>query len=841
MAVGAQAQPVGAGFVYQGRLTQSGVPVAGDADLRFVLFDSLIGGASVGPMLSTLGMNLSDGAFAASLDFGAASFNGDGRFLEIHVRTPAWTGEGGEPTFTTLEPRQPIMAVPYALVAFNAPAGAPGPPGPRGDAGEPGESGPPGPVGATGPTGPSGPAGPQGLQGPQGSAGAQGPPGPIGPPGAASAASRADGADFDLMPRVSVPTLEQAQADASLLQTLLNNHGTVMLTTPGDYYLGHAIVIPSRRVLWIGPGVRIIRHRQFASAVSGGGALLCFAEEWPTIDVWIGGGGTIARAEATVPDDQHTCRFVNYSNLTIENIAFETGVGAAAGAGNTGKYCVQFNGGTGTTCRGIRFLGKSEYGGTKSDGLHFSGKHARVRLSDISGTTGDNMIAFTQYDYVAYWDSNMVEGPITDVLVDGVSFTNCFEPFRIVGRAGPVGAYADGIRLRNFHGSLRPNTFCIRTTVDVGMNTLPIRNFEVDGVTVTAGSEGYSVIEITGWGQEDVTVRNVSVPTSMTGVRIGQYLSQMKRADLSGIRNMRQTGANASLISVQSTVPTLVIRDCEMRASGPSNGFAVLAPLNAGGAPVVINRLIASNNVVVSDGHASMFTLTSAGYGQVVEGLLTNTAVEGVVRVVAAAPNSGASGNIRSHFSFDNLSIRGDTAAKFIGQVDATVTNWARSGVGQYQWADATIPGYPSVALSPQWVTAVIRASDFTALTGETVNLNLAALSRYGDRMRVTRGCAVLGVKFNVLRPFAGPGIAGATLGAGTLFQPAKFASGVSATASGVTVIGPDGRLMPAGMFNQEDAELAVQLRFANGTPGSLSDGVCEVSFLLGGTVVGGP
>lgn len=656
-----------------------------------------------------------------------------------------------------------------------------------------------------------------------------------------SATSRADVADHGVVARAASPTLAEAQADAGVVQSLLNAHGAVMFTAPGDYYLGAAVVIPSGRVVWIGPGVRVIRHAQYASATSGSGALFRFNEGTRTENVWIGGGGTIARAEALAPDDQHTCRFVNYRDLTIENITFETGVGVAPGTGATGKYCVLFNNGEGTVCRGVRFRGASAYGGTKSDGLHFSGRHSWVKLLDISGTTGDNMIAFTQYDYPAYWDAAMVEGPITDVLVDGVSFTDSFEPFRIVGRAGPSGAYADGIRVRNLHGRLRENAFGMRATVDVGMYDLPIRNLEIENITITGGSPGYAVIDLGAWGLENAVVRGVNVPPTMTGVRVGQGMPGIGRLELSGVRNLRQSGSGANLIEVQSNVDTLVIRDCEMRSQTPAGSFAVLAPSMPGSAWITVRRLIASDNVAVGDGQASFLVLRSAGYGRVVDGVLTNTMTEGLVRVVSGPPSVGAAADTRSRFLFNNLTIHGDGAAKFIGQVDAVVSNWSRAGNGAFLWADTTVTGNPTVALNPEWVTVVLKASDFPSTGTGTSTLNLASLPRYGDRMRATRGGVCQAVKFRVIEPFAGGGVTSATLAAGSVVHPTRFASLVNAMTAGTTVRTPDDKWMTVVEPETLDEPLAVQVRLTGGVPSGLTAGTVEVSFLIGATISAGP
>src|SRR5438132_1164417 len=103
----------GSGFTYQGRLTDGGTAANGNYDLQFVLFDSLSGGTQVGSTQTINTVAVSNGVFTVSLDFGANSFPGASRFLEISARPT-----GG--SFTLLTPRQQITSTPYAVRSLNA-------------------------------------------------------------------------------------------------------------------------------------------------------------------------------------------------------------------------------------------------------------------------------------------------------------------------------------------------------------------------------------------------------------------------------------------------------------------------------------------------------------------------------------------------------------------------------------------------------------------------------------------------------------------------------------------------------------------------------------------------
>jgi hypothetical protein len=103
----------GTAFTYQGRLNTNGVAYTGAAEFQFTLWDAASGGSAVATNNpASLVATVTDGLFTVTLDFGLNPFNGQPRFLDTEVRTVIGP-------FTTLTPRQPITATPYALRALN--------------------------------------------------------------------------------------------------------------------------------------------------------------------------------------------------------------------------------------------------------------------------------------------------------------------------------------------------------------------------------------------------------------------------------------------------------------------------------------------------------------------------------------------------------------------------------------------------------------------------------------------------------------------------------------------------------------------------------------------------
>lgn len=101
-------------FSYQGKLTDGGTPANGAYDLQFALWDSPNGGTQIGSNQTLASIAVSNGVFTVGLDFGATSFPGADRFLEIGAR-PAGVG-----AFSVLTPRQQVTSSPYAVRSANA-------------------------------------------------------------------------------------------------------------------------------------------------------------------------------------------------------------------------------------------------------------------------------------------------------------------------------------------------------------------------------------------------------------------------------------------------------------------------------------------------------------------------------------------------------------------------------------------------------------------------------------------------------------------------------------------------------------------------------------------------
>ena len=104
----------GTAFSYQGRLNDSGSPANGLYDVRFTIWDAPTNGNLVAGPLTNSATGVTNGLFTVTLDFGGGVFTGPALWLELDVQT------NGGGAFTPLLPLQPILPVPYAVMANTA-------------------------------------------------------------------------------------------------------------------------------------------------------------------------------------------------------------------------------------------------------------------------------------------------------------------------------------------------------------------------------------------------------------------------------------------------------------------------------------------------------------------------------------------------------------------------------------------------------------------------------------------------------------------------------------------------------------------------------------------------
>ena len=104
----ASAQTLGSAITYQGMFANAGVPASGSYDFEFALYAAASGGSAVQTVTKT-GVIVNGGLINTLIDFGAATYDGQVKWVEVHVR-PAGGG-----SYTTLNPRQALTAAPYAM------------------------------------------------------------------------------------------------------------------------------------------------------------------------------------------------------------------------------------------------------------------------------------------------------------------------------------------------------------------------------------------------------------------------------------------------------------------------------------------------------------------------------------------------------------------------------------------------------------------------------------------------------------------------------------------------------------------------------------------------------
>jgi hypothetical protein len=129
-ACGSTALAQSTALTYQGLLKDGGINANGTYDLRFRLYDAVVGGSQPGPTVCVDNVAVADGRFTVTIDLGQQYATTAARFLEIESRRDTGLSCANLSGFTILSPRQPVTATPMAshaksAFALDAPDGSP--------------------------------------------------------------------------------------------------------------------------------------------------------------------------------------------------------------------------------------------------------------------------------------------------------------------------------------------------------------------------------------------------------------------------------------------------------------------------------------------------------------------------------------------------------------------------------------------------------------------------------------------------------------------------------------------------------------------------------------------
>lgn len=117
LAFAAAANAQSTAFTYQGELKDGSTAASGVYDLRFRLFDAASGGSQVGATVCVDNVQVTNGLFTASVDFGQQFATITSRHLETAVRRDTGLTCANSTGFTVMAPRQTLSPTPRAMAA----------------------------------------------------------------------------------------------------------------------------------------------------------------------------------------------------------------------------------------------------------------------------------------------------------------------------------------------------------------------------------------------------------------------------------------------------------------------------------------------------------------------------------------------------------------------------------------------------------------------------------------------------------------------------------------------------------------------------------------------------
>jgi hypothetical protein len=197
--------------------------------------------------------------------------------------------------------------------------------------------------------------------------------------------------------------------------------------------------------------------------------------------------------------------------------------------------------------------------GVSSDGLHVDGPATAGYMSNITGTTGDDLVSLTAANYTGYDDT---VGDITDCEIVGILPINALCAFKLITGTG---VKARAITVRGIHGST--TTAGIRIMDDLSGAT-DVDGITIENVDVQTGS-GYAAAEVKPSAGKQITFKDFT--WRQTGNNHNGMIQFTNPA--SGTANLTnmivdginiENGTNSNVISVSSgNLNTLTVKNAQ--------------------------------------------------------------------------------------------------------------------------------------------------------------------------------------------------------------------------------------------------------------------------------------
>lgn len=269
------------------------------------------------------------------------------------------------------------------------------------------------------------------------------------------------------------PLLED---NASFIQKALDKRGTVLINKPGVYNCGQ-LILKSNTTLILGDGVTLRLKNNTNN-------YLLVNEHWKKEEtVWdenihiIGGTFDFNKENNTNYNgniqvgEYIGCGIVlnHLKNFSVTNVNKLT---------NAKKYCILYGNALNGVFKNIRIE-------NESDGIHGQCNLKNIKISNISGVTGDNMIPFTLGDYTSYTLAD--EGDVENISISNIYGdidTQQMDLIRFIGSGKNNTNKVKNVKIKNIKGNTGDLPLIWFMDKDIPDNNIYLKNTVVENIDI---------------------------------------------------------------------------------------------------------------------------------------------------------------------------------------------------------------------------------------------------------------------------------------------------------------------------------------------------------------------